>query len=137
MTRTPAALAVAVGLLVATVAFDAMPRAVAAAHPDGKKLYLERCASCHQPDGKGVSGTFPPLAGNKDETAKDPSRVIGIVLHGLNTELVVNGKKYPGGMPAWKGQLSNAEIAAILTYIRSSWGNKASPVTEKQVAAVK
>ncbi|MBV8601899.1 MAG: cytochrome c [Candidatus Eremiobacteraeota bacterium] len=136
MKRTTAALTVAVAFCLGTAAFQ-FTRPANAAAESGKALYESRCASCHQPDGKGVPGTFPPLAGNKDETAANPSRVIGIVKHGLNTELVVNGKKYPGGMPAWKGQLTDAEIAAILTYIRSSWGNKASAVTEKQVAAVK
>ena len=78
-----------------------------------------------------------PLAGNKDITAKDPTKIIGTVLHGLNTPLTVNGKQYSGGMPSWKGTLSNADIAAVLTYVRSSWGNNAPAVTEKMVSAVK
>jgi mono/diheme cytochrome c family protein len=85
----------------------------------------------------GSPGVFPPLAGNKDVTAKDPAKVIGIVLHGLNTPITVNGKEYSGGMPSWKGTLSSADIAAVLTYVRSSWGNDAPAVTEKMVSAVK
>ena len=85
----------------------------------------------------GSPGVFPPLAGNKDVTASDPSKIIGTVLHGLNTPLTVNGKQYSGGMPSWKGTLSNADIAAVLTYVRSSWGNSAPAITEKMVSAVK
>jgi mono/diheme cytochrome c family protein len=129
-------LLVACFLLASVLAPHAFGQSAGAAE-DGKAIFEARCAACHQPNGEGISGTFPPLAKNKDVTAKDPTRIIGIVLHGLNTPLTVNGKTYPGGMPLWKGALSNAEIAAVLTYIRNSWGNKASPVTEKQVAAVK
>lgn len=108
---------------------------VATAASDGKALFEKNCSSCHQANGKGLPGAFPPLAGNKDETAKDPSPVIKIVLNGLNTPKTIEGKQYGGGMPAWKGVLSNADIAAVLTYVRSSWGNKAAPVTEKEVVA--
>jgi mono/diheme cytochrome c family protein len=107
------------------------------AAPDGKALFNTNCSSCHQTDGQGVKGSFPPLAGNPDVTAEDPTKIIHIVLHGLDDPITVKGTKYNGGMPAWRSQFSNAEVAAILTYVRSSWGNKASAVTEKQVAAVK
>jgi len=107
----------------------------ATAAPDGKSIYNDKCASCHQPAGQGVPSAFPPLAGNPDVVAKDPKAIIKAVVSGLNTPITVKGQKFSGGMPAWKGQLSNAEIAAVLTYVRSSWGNKASAVTEKQVAA--
>ncbi len=82
-----------------------------------------------------MPGAFPPLAKNAYVTG-DPKKVIGTLLNGLNGAVSVNGKTYNGAMPAWKGQLSNAEIAAVITYIRSSWGNKASAVTEAQVAAI-
>ena len=59
---------------------------------------------------------------------------IHILLYGLNGAITVGGKPYNGVMPPWKGQLSNADIANVITYIRSSWGNKASAVTEAQVA---
>ncbi len=107
-----------------------------AAAPDGSAIYSQKCASCHQATGMGLPGAFPPLAKNPYVTG-DPTKVIGTLLHGLNGAIKVNGQSYQGAMPAWKGQLSNAEIAAVATYIRSSWGNKASAVTEKQVAAVK
>jgi mono/diheme cytochrome c family protein len=108
---------------------------VATAASDGKAIFDKNCASCHQANGKGTPGAFPPLADNKDVTAKDPTSAIKIVLNGLNTPKTINGQKYSGGMPPWKSTLSNADIAAVLTYVRSSWGNKAPAVTEKQVAA--
>ena len=126
-----------VQLSIALVAALASSASSVAGADDGKAIFDSRCAACHQPAGEGIPGTFPPLAGNKDVTAPNPHRIIGIVLHGLNTPITVNGKQYNGGMPQWKGALSNADIAAVLTYIRSAWGNKAKPVTEKQVAAVK
>jgi mono/diheme cytochrome c family protein len=110
--------------------------ASAATTPDGKALYTKNCSSCHQADGLGVAGTFPPLAKNPLVTG-DATKVATVVLNGKSGKSEVSGKTYSGSMPAWKGQLSNAEIAAVLTYIRSSWGNSASKVTESQVAAIK
>ena len=95
----------------------------ASAASDGSSIYSQKCSSCHKADGKG-GGPFPALAGNAAVTAKDPAAMIAIVK---------NGK---GIMPAYKSQLSNADIAAVMTFVRTSWGNKASAVTEKQVAAV-
>jgi cbb3-type cytochrome c oxidase subunit III len=103
---------------------------------DGKALYSANCTSCHQANGQGLPGTFPPLAKNPYVTG-DASKVIHTVKDGLNGSIKVNGKTYNGQMPAWKSQLSNADIAAVITYIRSAWGNKASAVTEAQVAKVK
>jgi cbb3-type cytochrome c oxidase subunit III len=119
-------------------AFCALPLTASAAStaPDGKAVYTKNCASCHQANGQGLATTFPPLAKNSFVTG-DPKKVIATVLHGLNGNITVNGKTYNGTMPAWKGQLSNAEIAAVITYVRTSWGNKASKVSEKDVAAVK
>jgi mono/diheme cytochrome c family protein len=106
-----------------------------AAANDGAKIYAQNCASCHQPSGQGVQGTFPPLAGNPTVTG-DPAKVIHIVKYGLNGALTVAGASYNGMMPAWGQSLSNADIASAVTYIRSAWGNKASAVTESAVAGV-
>lgn len=95
----------------------------ASAASNGASIYGAKCESCHKADGKG-GGPFPALAGVADVTAKDPTAIITVTLKGK------------GLMPAFKSSLSNADIAAVLTYIRSSWGNKASALTEKQVAAV-
>jgi len=124
-------------LVLVLVAMHASGRSIANAASDGKSIFNTNCATCHQQNGMGSPGVFPPLAGNTDVTAKDPAKIIATVLHGLNTPITVNGKQYSGGMPAWKGTLSNADIAAVLTYVRSSWGNEAPAVTEKMVSAVK
>ena len=101
---------------------------------DGKAVYLAKCAACHQASGQGL-GPFPPLAGNPDVTKADSSNIVAIVLNGRTGPITVNGKQYGGNMPAWRGQLSNAQIASVLTYVRSAWSNKAPAVSEDQVAA--
>ncbi len=100
----------------------------------GAAVFAQNCASCHQANGAGQAGVFPALAGNKDVTG-DSKGVIHTLLYGLAGK-AIDGKTYGAQMPAWKGQLSNADIAAVITYIRSSWGNKASAVTEADVAKV-
>ena len=79
---------------------------------------------------------FPPLAGNP--VANGPAdKMIAIVKNGLSGKISVNGTSYNGQMPAWKGTLSDSDIAAVITYVRSSWGNHGSAVTASQVTAVK
>jgi mono/diheme cytochrome c family protein len=102
------------------------------ASSNGLAVYTTNCSTCHQSDGKGAIG--PPLAGNPVVTG-DAGKVIHIVNGGLTGTISVNGKTFNGTMPAWKGTLSTGDIAAVITYIRSSWGNKAGPVTSAQVAS--
>jgi mono/diheme cytochrome c family protein len=102
---------------------------------EGGKVYQTNCSSCHQATGAGVEDTFPPLANNPAVTG-DPKALIHIVKYGMSGKLEVLGQNYNGMMPNWGQSLSNADIAAAVTYIRSSWGNKASAVTEADVAAV-
>jgi mono/diheme cytochrome c family protein len=109
------------------------PQAAAAA-PNGAAVFNQNCASCHQATGKGLPGAFPPLAGNPVVTG-DPVKVISTVMHGMNGPMVMGAAHFNGAMPAWGDKLSPADIAAVVTYIRSSWGNHASPVTEAQVKA--
>lgn len=99
---------------------------------DGAVVFVTNCASCHQSNGQGVPGAFPPLAGNPVVTG-DPSAVIRIVNNGLQGKIVVNGTAYNGMMPSWRGQISDDKIAAVVTYIRSAWGNRAGGVTPQQV----
>ena len=111
---------------------------MAAANPAGgagAKVYQTNCSSCHQADGKGLAGSFPPLAGNPTVTG-DPKTAIHIVKYGLTGKISVAGHAFNGIMPPWGTQLSNADIASALTYVRSSWGNRASAITPAQVAAV-
>jgi mono/diheme cytochrome c family protein len=107
-----------------------------AAATDGATVFETNCSSCHQTSGLGLPGTFPPLAHNP-VVAGDPSRVIHIVKDGLTGQISVKGVGYNGEMPAWGQALSNSDIAAVITYVRSSWGNAASAVTPAQVAAAK
>ncbi|HTU71383.1 MAG TPA: cytochrome c [Candidatus Baltobacteraceae bacterium] len=107
----------------------------AAAVNPGQSVYQANCSTCHQTNGGGVRGAFPPLAQNPTVIG-DPIAVIHDVKFGLSGEIHVNGNGYNGMMPAWGQQLSDSDIAAVITYVRSAWGNKASAVTSAQVAAV-
>jgi mono/diheme cytochrome c family protein len=95
------------------------------------------CGACHQPSGMGTPGTFPPLAGSEWVLEKDPSRVIRIVLDGLTGPVQVKGQAFNSQMPGWRTQLSEQEIAQVITYVRKAWGNTADAVTKEQVAAIK
>ncbi len=107
----------------------------AAPAPDGMALSSVRCSACHQANGQGVAGVFPPLAGS--EWVLGPEKVlIAALLHGISGEIEVRGTKYQGAMPSF-ATLSDAEIAAVATYIRSAWGNATSAVTVEQVAQVR
>jgi cbb3-type cytochrome c oxidase subunit III len=110
--------------------------AAAATAPDGKTIFTSKCAACHQANGAG-GGPYPPLAANADVTSADTSGVIATVLNGRSGPIQVNGKTFSGAMPAWKDQLSNDDIAAVLTYVRSAWTNKAAAVTADQVAVAR
>ncbi len=111
-------------------------RGTAAAAPaapvDGATVFAGTCAACHQASGLGSPGLFPPLAGSEYVTGDD-ERLVKIVLHGLGGPVTVKGATYNGAMPPWQ-QLSDAELAAVLTYVRSSWGNAGTPVTADEVA---
>ncbi|MDZ7632873.1 MAG: cytochrome c [Gemmatimonadaceae bacterium] len=109
--------------------------AEAAVPTRGEATYSQICASCHQATGLGVEGNFPPLK-NSAWLTGDPNVPIAIVLGGLAGEIVVDGKTYNGAMQAW-GMLSDDDVANVLTYARSQWGNTAGPVTAEQVKLVR
>ncbi len=120
----------------ADVAMGAAPESAAAAAPDGAKLY-QRCATCHQLNGKGMAGAFPPLAGSEWANAKDPAVPIRVVLHGLSGPITVAHQRFNSAMPPFgtNQPMDDSAMAAVLTYVRSSWGNTASAVTPAAVAA--
>ena len=108
--------------------------AAASAHR-GEATFLGTCSTCHQRDAKGLEGVFPPLAGS-DFLMADKTRSIRVVLAGLNGPVQVNGKNYSGAMPPF-ANLTDHEIADVLTYVRSSFGNKGEAVTDAEVAAMR
>ncbi len=119
----------------ATNSMAASPNANLAA-ANGGSVYMQNCSSCHGSNGKGQPGAFPPLVGNPVVTG-DSRQVIHIVKAGLTGPIKVKGQSYNGQMPSWSGTLKNDQIAAVVSYIRSSWGNKAGSVTPDHVAATK
>lgn len=122
-------LVAASGLLVAT----ASP--VALASDDGKKAYEANCQACHQPNGQGLAGAFPPLAGNPHVT-DDKLHVVRTILKGMSGPLEVNGQKYNAVMPPMQ-HISDEDIADITNYVLSSWGNKGGKVSEDEVEDVR
>jgi len=111
----------------------AQPSSTSAANR-GKDLYISQCSACHQVNGEGLPEVFPPLKGsgvvNKDDAAKH----IHVVLDGMQGGRA-GGAVYAAVMPKFAGTLSDADIADIIDYERSSWGNHGKPVTAAQVAA--
>jgi mono/diheme cytochrome c family protein len=110
---------------------------VAKAVKAGAPLYATYCSPCHQGDGNGVAGQFPPLAGSEWVLAEGPNRIIRIVLHGLAGPITVKGSVYNNQMNAFRDSMDDQQIANVLTYIRNSWGNKAGAVTGAEVAAIR
>lgn len=102
----------------------------------GPRVYKANCITCHQINGQGVPGSFPPLAGSSWVNG-EASIPIRIVLHGLQGSLTVSGQTYNGAMPAWQTILSDEQIAGVVSYIRSEWGNTAGPVTVDEVARLR
>ena len=107
----------------------------------GKEIYMRdgHCSTCHQPDGKGLEAAgFPPLSGNEWVQGSE-ERLIKLTLKGLYGPIEVNGKKYPGQVPMtpFGGLLNDQEIANVLTYVRSSFGNLADAVSAEKVKAVR
>ncbi|MDB6070149.1 MAG: cytochrome c subunit of cbb3 type cytochrome oxidase [Verrucomicrobiales bacterium] len=103
----------------------------------GKAVYNTTCIACHQPTGLGLPPLFPPLKGSDWVAAPKPGRVVRIVLHGAAGPIKVNGVAFNGTMPGHGVQLTDDKIAAVITYIRQEYGNKASPVSTEYVAAAR
>lgn len=100
----------------------------------GKAAYLANCAACHQPTGAGLAGAFPPLAKSDFLAERGIAGVVEAILKGVSGKLVVNGVEYNNVMPAMS-HLSDADVAAITTYVFNSWDNPGGSVDESEVAA--
>jgi nitrite reductase (NO-forming) len=96
----------------------------------GKQLYSRTCFACHQAEGQGIPNAFPPLA-NSDYLNADPNRTIDVVLNGLTGEIEVNGNKYNSVMT--KQNLSDEEVANVLNYVYSQWGNNNTEISPEMV----
>ena len=101
----------------------------------GRSVYLASCAACHGPAGEGLPGAFPPLAAS-DYLADNRETVIKGILFGQQGPITVNGNTYNGVMPAF-GHLTDDEIAAVASYVFTSWGNALEPVSAAEVAALR
>jgi nitrite reductase (NO-forming) len=97
----------------------------------GKQLFAGTCSVCHQPNGEGLPNVFPPLA-KSDLLAADPRRAMTIVTHGLTGKVTVNGHEYDSVMPPMS-QLTDDEVANILTYVLNSWGNPGGQFSKDEV----
>ncbi len=109
----------------------------AAARAQGKKIFEAICGTCHGVDGLGKPGQAPPLAGSEWVNAKGHNRLAHIPLAGISGTLSVAGKDWNLPMAAMGAALSDADLANVLTYIRSSWGNQAGEVTADDIKAVR
>ncbi len=128
----------------ARVAWDGAGTGGAAAAPDpmvlGKRLFAQNCAVCHQQTGLGVPGQFPPLVGSEWVLAQDwhgDNHIVNIVLHGFQGPVTVKGQQFNNVMASWGKVLKDEQIAAVLTYVRNEWGNKAPPITKDFVTKIR
>jgi len=104
----------------------------------GEKIFAARCASCHQANGLGIAGQFPPLAGSEWVSA-DPGVITNIILKGLKGEILVKGEKYgtSAAVNMAAVPISDREIANVSTYVRQAWGNSSDEVSEDFVKQVR
>jgi cytochrome c6 len=90
----------------------------------GDEIYMDYCAACHQEQGEGFPGIYPPLAGSGFVTAQDPDQLVSVIITGR------------AGMPSFHPMLNASEIAAVVTFIRGAWGNSADPVSPSEVVTI-
>src|SRR5260370_10649615 len=111
---------------------------VAAREREGRKDFGLVCSACHMPSGTGNRGNdVPPLAGSEWVLAEGPNRIIRIVLNGLQGSLEVKGDQYGANVMTPFNILTDDQVAAVLTFVRHSWGNNAGPVTPEKVRIIR
>jgi mono/diheme cytochrome c family protein len=107
----------------------------------GRKIFTTDCQVCHQPNGMGMPGQFPPLAGSDWVNAAAANRIIRIVLNGAQGPITINGAPFTSSsaMVPWRDILKDDDIAAVLTFVRGNkeWGNHGGPVTPDQVKTIR
>jgi mono/diheme cytochrome c family protein len=103
----------------------------------GKEVFDKTCTACHQPTGLGKEGTAPPLVGSEWVMADDPARIAHVVLNGLTGPITVKGKEWNLTMVPWKDSFDDKHLAAVLTYVRNTWGNKAPAVKAEALATAR
>lgn len=117
-------IAIALGAIATVMVGTFVPDRAGAEDSSGRAQFMETCAACHQPDGTGIPGAFPALAGTPFVQG-DAKAVVNVLINGR------------AGMPSFRDDLSNEQISNALTYVRSAWGNKASAISPDMVAAVR
>ena len=117
-------------LLFSMILFQTIPKATM---DRGRTVYEQNCLACHMEDGSGVPNMNPPLK-KTQWVLGDKKRLIGVVINGLNDEIVIDGETYHNPMPGLD-YLTDQQISDVLTYVRNSFGNKAAPVTPQEVKA--
>lgn len=133
MKKTTIAAVIIIGFTAVSFSFD--QKDFKASFQRGKIVYEKTCLPCHQPDGDGVPKMNPPLI-KTSQVLGSKEKLVRIVLQGFNEEVEINGEYYFNPMPP-QPQLTNQEIADVLTFVRNSFGNKASAVTAAEVKAVR
>lgn len=114
----------------------AASQATASTGLDGEAEYMATCGTCHQADGEGMAGAFPPLTESPIVLAANPARQIAVILKGMVGPITLKGVEWNSVMAPWE-HLTDEQIAAIATYERTSWGHNASAVSAAQVAEVR
>ena len=122
-----------------------MPAPAAASKPakpdpqivhSGQAIYIDNCSACHKSNGEGVPGTFPPLKGDTAAQGSDPTSVIRVILDGAHAA-ATDARPTPLAMPSFKWKLSDEQVAAVASYVRSAWGNAAPAVTAGEVRSMR
>ncbi len=106
---------------------------------EGRKLYTQNCAACHQASGLGSAGQFPPLAGSDWVKTEGANRIIRLVLHGIQGPIKVNGLDYNNAMVPWKDVMSDQQVASVVSYVRRNkdWSHNFSGATAEQVKKIR
>ncbi len=102
----------------------------------GEAIYLDNCSACHRSNGEGSPGTFPPLKGDATVQDGDPTTVIRVILDGVHA-VATDARPTPLAMPSFKWKLSNEEVAAVASYVRSTWGNAAPAISASDVQSMR